>query len=432
MGEHCACRNGGGEKTESRCGCAGGCHAETAPVEARIAKAKSEWESVVDALPQFICLLDADQRIVRANRSVGPWACLKVEDVVGESVHDALHPDCSNPACALRQLLALAWENLTRTLPTERSFDDPVIHRHVTLNLLPVTRKPGADSAGAGIAVLTMRDTTESRRFELAIRSYSEEVDRVCRTRTDELEHANQLLGLEVAQRGRAEAAARRTVAELRKLSEQLLVAQDTERRRIAADLHDNVCQALNAAAFALDRMCDPATASAEDVGRRDAAMAIVRHAIEETRALAMGLHPSTLTDLGIVPTIAWYCREFRTVYAGVDLDVAVELEEPEVPAPIKTPIFRIMQEALTNVIKHAGASAAHVALRRCNGAIELHISDDGAGFDPNALADYHPTRSGFGVTSMRERAENSGGMFRLESAPGSGTVIGVTWPIGH
>lgn len=160
--------------------------------------------------------------------------------------------------------------------------------------------------------------------------------------------------------------------------------------------------------------------------------MAILRHTTEDLQGICAGLRPSILDDLGLLPTLAWLCREARAIAPELDLVLELTAAEGEIPTDIKISIYRIAQEGLANVFKHAGAKRAVVRLARSEQAIVLEIRDDGSGFDPQkagpAEAGSDP-RHGFGLTSMRQRAALSGGIFLLESAPGSGTTIRVTWP---
>ena len=143
-----------------------------------------------------------------------------------------------------------------------------------------------------------------------------------------------------------------------------------------------------------------------------------------------MDLRPSTLDDLGILPTLGWFTREFRTLYSQLEVDMQVDVDEQQIAAPVKTAIYRIVQEAFNNAAIHARASKVALRLRRANGRIELVIQDDGAGFDPARVRAVDQDGHGLGLVSMRERAEVSGGRFGLRSEPGRGTTVRANWPI--
>lgn len=141
-----------------------------------------------------------------------------------------------------------------------------------------------------------------------------------------------------------------------------------------------------------------------------------------------MALRPSILDDLGIVATLSWFCREFEKVYPTIHVERQARLREEEVPDSLKTVIYRVVQEALNNIAKHSGAKTVRIHLSKEDGTLELRIEDDGKGFDPSQLRSEKAGMPGFGLTSMRERTELSGGTFILTSAVGKGTLIRAVW----
>jgi signal transduction histidine kinase len=143
-----------------------------------------------------------------------------------------------------------------------------------------------------------------------------------------------------------------------------------------------------------------------------------------------MNLRPSTLDDLGIVATLSWYFREFEAACPGMKIERDVTAKESEVPNPLKIAIFRIVQEATSNALKHAKAHGIKVSLSSARGRIDLRIEDNGQGFDPASVAEHRDFNHGVGLQSMKERAELSGGRYEFQSAPGKGTRIHVEWPL--
>ena len=221
----------------------------------------------------------------------------------------------------------------------------------------------------------------------------------------------------------------------LRTLSAQLLTAQENERKRIAAELHDGVGQYLSTIKLSIDGVLKFVGAHAVKAGGKPLAklVSIVNHAVEnasdEVRRISMNLRPSILDDLGVLTTIRWHCREFTTAHPGVRVRKRIKIEEQEVPVRLKIVIYRILQESLTNVVKHAGASLLSLGLRTTNERLELEIKDDGRGFDLGKPMVCTNSASGHGLASMRERTEMSGGSFSVESRPNAGTVIRASWP---
>jgi len=227
-----------------------------------------------------------------------------------------------------------------------------------------------------------------------------------------------------VTRRKQMEAALKESEEELRLLSIQLLAAQENERKWIAQELHDSIGQALVAVKFALERKVDqmggapaPPGISLEDI------LSMVQNGVEETRRIMTNLRPSILDDLGILATVNWFCREFQKVYPHIRVQRQIEVEERQVPDSLKIVIFRILQEAMNNIAKHSRADTVVLGLARKNDRIILTVQDNGVGFD------LENCRKGLGLSSMKERAQLSGGIFILESGPGKGTLTEVRWP---
>jgi PAS domain S-box-containing protein len=217
---------------------------------------------------------------------------------------------------------------------------------------------------------------------------------------------------------------------ELRILSSQLLSAQEQERGRIARELHDGIGQSLSAIKFRLE---DALGQMGEDIAESSVIslnnlIPIIQSTVEEVRRITMDLRPSTLDDLGILATIGWFCREFKETYATVRIEKEIGLEEADIPESLKTVIYRVLQEALNNVAKHSGADSVTVSLTKKDDTIELTIEDNGRGFDLNEVLDIDSSKRGFGLGSMKERIELSGGSFALESTRREGTNISASW----
>lgn len=232
-------------------------------------------------------------------------------------------------------------------------------------------------------------------------------------------------------QRQRAEEAFRKSGEELRLLSSQLLSAQETERGRIARELHDGIGQSLSAIKFrvedALGQLAKGSTKSS--IRTLDNLIPVIQTTVEEVRRITMDLRPSTLDDLGILATIAWLCREFQATYSTIEIRREIGAVESDVPNPLKIVVYRVLQEALNNVAKHSGASTVTISLAKKNNTIQLAIEDDGCGFDVDEALSVESSERGFGLGSMKERTELSGGTFVINSAKGKGTIVQALWP---
>jgi len=230
--------------------------------------------------------------------------------------------------------------------------------------------------------------------------------------------------------RNRAEEALRQSEAQLRYLSSQLLKAQETERKRIARQLHDSIGQSLSAIKFSIEEALERLDGDGrkEHFESLEAAVPLIQEVVDEVRRIQKNLRPSMLDDLGILATLAWFCRDFGTIYSGIRIEKQIEVKEGDIPEPLKTVIFRIVQEAMNNVAKHSKANLVELGLRRTAEGLELQIRDSGAGFDvQKALTARRP--KGLGLSSMNERAELSGGILVVESQKGEGASVHAFWP---
>ncbi|MCS7026578.1 MAG: cache domain-containing protein [Bryobacteraceae bacterium] len=209
---------------------------------------------------------------------------------------------------------------------------------------------------------------------------------------------------------------------ELERLAGRLLAAQEEERKRVARELHDDITQRLAAVAIDLGRL---QTAVGDEQMRRnlEALKQTLARISTDVHGLSRRLHPSWLDDLGLAAAIAAECRSsFERGGPPVDL----EMEElPEMSKEVELTLYRVVQEGLRNITKHAQAGQAWVSLRRVGDRIRLEIRDDGSGFDPERR-DRGP---GLGLASMEERARLLGGIFHVHSKPGEGTSLVVELP---
>ena len=220
--------------------------------------------------------------------------------------------------------------------------------------------------------------------------------------------------------------------AKLRRVSSLLLDVQENARKRIAGELHDSIGQSLTAIKFGLENVISSISQDAveESIELLEALIPVVQQASEEVRQIHTDLRPSLLDDLGIISTISWFCREFEKVYSGIKIEKQVNMEEKEIPEPLKIVIFRVLQEALNNISKYGKANHVRISLKGITGKLEFIVEDNGQGFDIEHMRYVKSSKRGFGLTSMKERIELSGGAFAIESTPGVGTVVRASWPI--
>jgi len=220
--------------------------------------------------------------------------------------------------------------------------------------------------------------------------------------------------------------------SDLRSLSASMMTMQEMERKRIASDLHDSIGQSLSALscgiATALEGTRKGQTKSTALMLERLAAQC--KAAIVEVQRIAMDLRPAMLDDLGLAPTLSWFFREFQFLHPKLKLNSDIDIDEYVIRPALRTNIFRVIQEAVSNIDKHACASEIRVRLWRTEKEIHLEVLDNGIGFDASQRKKTSPSSSGTGLKSMRERAECSGGRFCLISLPDKGSRVFITWPV--
>lgn len=235
----------------------------------------------------------------------------------------------------------------------------------------------------------------------------------------------------DLTERIEAELELRESESALRLLSAQLMTAQEQERKRIASELHDGIGQTLSAVKFTVEdalRMWSECSMQ-NGIAQLERLVPMMQAAIEEVRRISMNLRPSTLDDLGILATLAWFFRQFESIYGDVHVIKRISIQESDVPVPLKTTIYRILQEAMNNVAIHGKASTVYVTLQSRNEMIELSIRDDGQGFELEEVFANTGSHRGFGLASMRERAESAGGRCSIISRIGNGTCVSASWP---
>jgi signal transduction histidine kinase len=230
-------------------------------------------------------------------------------------------------------------------------------------------------------------------------------------------------------ERKRAEEEKLRAAGErLQTLSRRLLEIQDVERRHIARELHDQIGQLLTAGKINLQELRhlrDPAVIRA----RLDDCISIIDQLLGRVRKLSLDLHPPLLDDLGLAATLEWYLQQ-QEERSGFRTELVVtELDHRYHPA-IETACFRVVQEAVTNIVRHAKATRIRVELRWAGGSIEVSITDDGVGFDYKQAKQNAARGNSLGLLGMEERVLLVGGEFACESQPGCGTRIKALLPL--
>ena len=294
-----------------------------------------------------------------------------------------------------------------------RKKDGTIIHVEITCHSFVF--------AGRDAEVVLAFDITERKHNEQASREAHDQLERRVRERTSELAQINESLQTEICERRHAQEARRR-------LLDQLVTAQEDERGRISRELHDQMGQHLTAIMLLIDslkRTPNFETAINSTLGQLEE---VTGQLADEVESLAWELRPTALDDLGLEVALNKYVRKWtERSLVPVDLQSA-GLNNMRLPPLIETAIYRIVQEALTNIVRYARASTVGIILERQKNHVSAIVEDNGCGFEVDALQATSSDRR-MGLMGMQERAALLGGTLHIESAPGIGTTVYLRIP---
>jgi signal transduction histidine kinase len=306
----------------------------------------------------------------------------------------------------------------------------------------PDTREAMVQRAGAFFAeTITPIETTHRIAKEANVQMT--ELNRTLRARSAELATSNRQLKREIVQRRLVEKSLKRSEQhygqlleqsrhmqeQLRLLSRQLLSAQEEERKKISRELHDVIAQTLTTINVRLAALKKEATFDAvgleRSIGRTQQ---LVQESVDIVHRFARELRPTVLDDLGLIPALHTFLKTFREE-TGICVSLSAFAKVEQVNGEKRTVLYRIAQEALTNVARHAHASQADVKIQRLNGAVCMTIKDNGKGFLEERVLNAKKNRR-LGLLGMRERLEMVGGAFAVKSAPRKGTTVIAQIPL--
>jgi two-component system sensor histidine kinase UhpB len=340
------------------------------------------YRAIVEDQSELIIRMLPDSTVTFVNRAYCRYFGLQQDQILGRAVLDSMLPENSE---ALRR-------NLAHVTPQASAYERDALVR---------------DAAGAERWMHWSGRGIFDRRGQLAeIQSVGRDVTELRRA-MDQLATARE---------------------RLQRLSRRLLEVQEAERKHLARELHDDIGQGLTALKLnleALQRGRDGAALAA----RVQEALETTRHTIDRVRQLSLNLRPLQLDDLGLAAAL----RSHLDRQAGLGrLSPHFEMQEvpARLPAELETACFRVAQEAINNIVRHAGASSVWLRLFVAGGRLALSVRDDGAGFDVEAAQRRAASGASLGVVSMEERVALAGGTFQIQSAPGQGTVVVASFPI--
>ena len=367
--------------------------------------------------PQVTLVLDAEQHVLHINRDLAGTGFAGLAKEPGAKLHNLVHPDCDGE-CRFNTLLGRAWTSVsTKQESTEWEIEDPVWGGHLRLNLsrLP-TSKSVSNDRRRHFASISVTDITEIRR----------EYDSVLALNQDLQRRIRQL------ETGATAANADTFAADVSgQYNTKILSALERERRRIGADLHDGVAQTLGVVKFGIEARIAELHREHPgiDLSDFDLLVSQVREAIEDLRKISRNLSPPALSEFGICKAIQLLCDEFGTEIPSIEVVCATCVNEIGLPEATKVALYRVVQEALNNIGKHARAQSVRVALEHTASGLELEVKDDGVGFEPRSVTVSRKQGKGLGLDSMQERVALTGGSCEIHSAKDQGTVLRAVWP---
>ena len=336
-----------------------------------------------------------------------------------------------------RQAMALGLETL----------DVARIHEQASMNLVLPSYDPGARDAMVRRAGTFFAEAItpieKTHRIAREANAHLSQVNHSLRRRTVQLTASNRQLKREIVQRKSAQEALRRSEQhsrqlleqsrhmqeQLRLLSRQLLSAQEDERKKISRELHDVIAQTLTSINVRLATLKKEATLSTKNLERNIArTQQLVEQSVNIVHRFARELRPTVLDDLGLIPALHTFMKNFREE-TGIRISLLAFAAVEQVNGDKRTVLYRVAQEALTNIARHAQASRAEVRIEKLDGAVCMKIKDNGKGFQAERLLHAKKNKR-LGLLGMRERVDMVKGKFTIQSAPGKGTTILAEIPL--
>ena len=355
---------------------------------------------IIASMSESLFLLDQGGRIAQIN----PAALLLLRCAEAECLHHRFDEFCSAPKAPTSawKLLELSPQGMITQLETELCAPNsqPI---PVSLSASVVRDRNGRIDG----VLIVARNITERKRAEAELRRHRDHLAELVAGRTQEVQAAHD---------------------RIQQLAQQVITAQEEERRRVARELHDESGQALIGVKLNLQVLARKIPPQLSELREEaDRLRQQVNHAAERLHALSRGLRPPTLDELGLQPALRRLAADFEQSTGLPIYFESAGFDETRLPQTVEIVCYRIVQEALTNVARHAQASQSWIGLTRQASQLTLSIRDDGQGFDPTSL---DPRPDGLGLLGMKERATMLGGKLEIETTSGRGTRLIITVPL--
>jgi signal transduction histidine kinase len=297
-----------------------------------------------------------------------------------------------------------------------------------------VVKSPEAFAAMPRVVARARREwhlLQERKQAEEALRQARDELEARVVERTQELRHTVHILMLEMTKREQAEKELKQSEEKLRYLSSQLLTIQESERKRLAAELHDELGHALLILKLNLrgvEKNLLPEQKSLKD--EMDSQLSFIDEVIEEIRRLYYDLSPGDMDDLGLTTALQNLIVDFSGLYQDIDWQVNIAPIDGLFSSPVQTMIYRILQEVLTNIGKHAAPSRVDIAVFKQDSQVTMKVNDNGRGFSMAEVLDAKSPKKGMGLLALAERVNLVGGTLDLWSEENQGTSLTIAIPI--
>ena len=359
-----------------------------------ISRAKKQWELIVDSLPQLAIAMDHDARITRVNRTIETWGIGKVNKVDGLYVPNFLK--CLNDDFADDGWTSdwpYIWQQFKNRDTIERKIEKEHSGKIYHYSLRKITDYDA--NKDQCYAVLIIDDITARSIVEKSLKDHTLGLEKQVNIRTKELQHANNQLEHELHAKKVANIELKESQDCRLELLRDIFTAQEKERKRIACELHDSIGQSLGAAKFKIEELLlDKENFTDDDeYNQFNILVETIKNAVNEVRHIAMDLRPAMLDDLGTLPTLNWFCREYHNTYTEITVEPLLNIDESDLSEDKKVVIFRIVQEAMNNIAKHANATNIVLELSKSSCGMTLSISDNGCGFDSNLKFGCNPNQ---------------------------------------
>jgi signal transduction histidine kinase len=394
-----------------------------------IINAKQDWEASIDSLPYIVIVLNQQAKVNRANKTIEYWGLSDVSSAKGLDIEELLKPLGFPNRTNQKYNWKSIWSNLNSNMSVSWESQNKNNGHALQYSLRAInSNQQFSSDYNQCYAVLTIEDISGYKATENALKEYTHDLEILVGKRTRELEIINKILQQDVQAQKLEKAELIESERKLRILSRQLINAQEIEQKRIAQDLHDSIGQSLGAIKFKIeDVLLLNINLDQKTDEQLNATIQMLKDLIEDVRRISMDLRPSMLDDLGIVSTLKWFSREYEHIYTDIKIKQQIDVDESDIPDAIKVVIYRLTQEAMNNIAKHANASRVDLILKKINNGLYLNISDNGCGFNHQNYTLSETSMRGLGLMSMQERAKSTSGSFSIQSSE-QGTAIIVEW----